>query len=77
MNLILLPSDFYTTKRNFNKMTTNTNQNQSQTQNSFSHVNESEEGEWVTLGFIALKESRRNPASEGDAGGRYCSKTRS
>ena len=37
VNLILLHSDFYTTKK-FNKMTTNTNQNQNQTQNSLIRV---------------------------------------
>lgn len=42
-----------------------------------SHLSTSEDGEWVTRDFIALKESRRNPASEGEAGGKYCSKTRS
>lgn len=37
----------------------------------------SEEGEWVTRGLIALKASRRNPASKGEAGDKYCSRTRS
>jgi len=37
----------------------------------------SEKGEWVTRGLIALKASRRNPASKGETGDRYCSRTRS
>ena len=42
-----------------------------------SQISESEEGECATPGFIALKASTQNPASKGDEGGRYCSKTRS
>jgi hypothetical protein len=38
-------------------------------------MRELEEGEWVTRGFIAPKASRRNPASKGEAGDKYCSKT--
>lgn len=42
-----------------------------------SHGFTCEGGEWVTRGFIALKPSRRKPASIGETGGRNCSKTRS
>lgn len=42
-----------------------------------SHISISEYGEWLTRGLIALKASRRNPASKGEAGGKYCSRTRS
>lgn len=36
-----------------------------------------EDGEWVILGFITLKESRRKPANPGEDGDKYCSKTSS
>lgn len=42
-----------------------------------SQIFKSEEGEWVTRGFIALKASKRNPATKGEAGDKYCSRTRS
>lgn len=35
------------------------------------------QGEWVTLGLVALKASNRNPESGGEVEGKYCSKTRS
>lgn len=42
-----------------------------------SQIFASEEGEWFIRGFIAEKPSRRNPASIGEPGSRYCSTTRS
>lgn len=42
-----------------------------------SQIRAFDDGEWVTRGFIALKASNLNPASLGETGDRYCSKTRS